>query len=157
METSKRQFQFADSCCYRMWQDFISAELIGPPCRASTRKNQLTGTGCYTWSDGSSYEGGVVCGLRNGYGKFKSADGKLVRTQLHACESVMPSGIINNIFFSGTFLLQRHGNNGDRVGAVRVMQRPNRISTPVIGSAPNCGNTPNMSYCTVTDEGTAEC
>lgn len=42
-------------------------------------KNELVGTGRYTWSNGSTYEGGVYGGLRDGEGTFTSADGTLVR------------------------------------------------------------------------------
>ena len=37
------------------------------------------GLGRFTWRDGSSYEGSVIGGLRNGHGTFVSADGTLVR------------------------------------------------------------------------------
>lgn len=37
------------------------------------------GTGRYTWSDGSSYDGGVSQGLRSGRGTFTNSDGTLVR------------------------------------------------------------------------------
>lgn len=41
-------------------------------------KNEIVGKGRYNWSDGSSYDGGVVGGLRSGHGTFTSADGTLV-------------------------------------------------------------------------------
>lgn len=37
--------------------------------------------GRYTWSNGSTYEGGVAHGLRDGQGVFTSADGTLVRQE----------------------------------------------------------------------------
>ncbi|XP_075421174.1 radial spoke head 10 homolog B-like [Tenrec ecaudatus] len=36
-------------------------------------KNVPMNHGVYTWPDGSSYEGDVVCGMRNGFGMFKSS------------------------------------------------------------------------------------
>lgn len=42
------------------------------------RNNELVGSGRYTWSNGSSYEGGIFKGLRDGQGTFTCADGTLV-------------------------------------------------------------------------------
>lgn len=64
--------------------DYSAADVDTPdPTENSTsiitRNNKLMGTGRYKWGDGSSYEGGIGEGLRNGYGTFASADGTLVR------------------------------------------------------------------------------
>lgn len=55
--------------------------MVGPFDREKNSKNEPVGEGRYTWSDGSSYVGGVIGGLRNGHGIFTSADGTLVREE----------------------------------------------------------------------------
>lgn len=45
---------------------------------SNASKNEIVGNGRYNWSDGSSYDGGVIGGLRSGHGTFTSADGTLV-------------------------------------------------------------------------------
>lgn len=57
---------------------FSNSSLVDPLV-PENRKNELVGAGRYNWSDGSSYEGGVMGGLRHGHGTFTSADGTLVR------------------------------------------------------------------------------
>jgi hypothetical protein len=39
--------------------------------------NEIQGNGKYHWSDGSTYDGHVSKGLRNGEGTFTSPDGEV--------------------------------------------------------------------------------
>lgn len=89
------------------------------------RKNKLMGTGRYTWSGGSSYEGGVVEGLRNGHGTFTSADGTLVSQSVN-------SGRQDWRFCCSVFVVLHEGISNE---SIQIFQEQswNQLSRPVEG------------------------
>ena len=45
------------------------------------RENLMHGTGCYTYADGSKYEGGYLEGKKHGIGTYWTAEGQTFVTE----------------------------------------------------------------------------